>query len=133
MKVILSSGKRKTAIARAVIREGKGRIRVNSKPLEIWEPELYRQKIEEPLHFVPEELRNSVDIKIRVHGGGIVGQTESIRTAIARALVNWTDSEELRLALLQYDRSTLAGDPRRKERKKAGRKGARARRTKSYR
>ncbi|MFX1513960.1 MAG: 30S ribosomal protein S9 [Promethearchaeota archaeon] len=133
MKVVLSSGKRKTAIARAVVRKGKGRIRINSKPLEIWDPQFYRQKIEEPLKFIPEEIRNSIDIKIRVHGGGIVGQTEAIRTAIARALVNWTDSEELRLALLHYDRSTLAGDPRRKERKKAGRKGARARRTKSYR
>jgi small subunit ribosomal protein S9 len=133
MKVVLSSGKRKTAIARAVIREGKGRIRINSKPLEIWEPKFYRHKIEEPLFFIPEELRNSIDIKITIQGGGITGQSEAIRTAIARALVNWTDSEELRLTLLHYDRSTLAGDPRRKEPKKAGRKGARARRTKSYR
>jgi len=132
-KVIVQSGKRKTAIARAVIRPGKGRVRINKKPLEIIEPEVVRLKIMEPLLLAPKELVNSVDIEVSVRGGGFMGQAEAARIAVARALVAWSDSVELKQKYIEYDRTMLVGDPRRTEPKKFGGPGPRRRRQKSYR
>jgi small subunit ribosomal protein S9 len=132
MKIVNSSGKRKTAIARATISEGKGRIRVNKKPIEIIEPEFVRLKMTEPLEFAANVLPN-VDIDVNVHGGGIFGQAGAVRTAIARGLVEWTNDTALRDALAQYDRSLLVNDTRYKLPKKFGGTGARKRRQKSYR
>ena len=132
MKIVNSSGKRKTAIARATISEGKGRIRVNKKPIEIIEPEFVRLKMTEPLEFAANMLQN-VDIDVNVHGGGIFGQAGAVRTAIARGLVEWTNDTALRDALAQYDRSLLVNDTRYKLPKKFGGTGARKRRQKSYR
>lgn len=132
MKIVNSSGKRKTAIARATLREGKGRIRVNKKPLEIVEPELVRLKMSEPLEFAGGVIP-TVDIDVNVHGGGIFGQAGAVRTAIARGLVEWTNDTALRDAMAQYDRSLLVNDTRYKLPKKFGGRGARKRRQKSYR
>jgi small subunit ribosomal protein S9 len=132
MKIVNSSGKRKTAIARATIREGKGRIRVNKKPLEIVEPELVRLKMSEPLEFAANVVP-TVDIDVNVQGGGIFGQAGAVRTAIARGLVEWTNDMALRDAMAQYDRSLLVNDTRYKLPKKFGGIGARKRRQKSYR
>ena len=131
-KIILTSGKRKTAIARAVIRPGKGRIRINKVPLEIWEPKLARDKIMEPLMLAGDSWKE-VDIDVKVQGGGFMGQAEAARMAIARGLLKWTKSSHLRTLFITYDRTMLAGDPRRKEMKKFGGPGARARDQKSYR
>jgi small subunit ribosomal protein S9 len=132
MKIVNSSGKRKTAIARATIREGKGRIRINKKPIEILEPELIRLKMSEPLDFAGNVVP-SIDIDVNVHGGGIFGQAGAVRTAIARGLVDWTNDMALRDAMAQYDRSLLVNDIRYKLPKKFGGRGARKRRQKSYR
>jgi len=131
-RIILTSGKRKTAIARAVIRPGKGRIRINKVPLEIWEPKLARDKIMEPLMLAGDTWKE-VDIDVKVQGGGFMGQAEAARMAIARGLLKWTKSSHLRTLFITYDRTMLAGDPRRKEMKKFGGPGARARDQKSYR
>ena len=131
-KVLVVSGKRKTAIARAVIKEGKGRIRINNIPLEIYEPEIAREKIREPLLLAGDVWKN-LDIKVKVRGGGFMGQAEACRMAIARGLVRWTRSSHLRRIFMEYDRTMLAGDPRQKEPKKFGGPGARARFQKSYR
>ncbi|MHA1594642.1 MAG: 30S ribosomal protein S9 [Candidatus Baldrarchaeia archaeon] len=131
--MILSSGKRKTAIARAVIREGKGRVRINNIPVEIYQPELARWKIMEPLLLAGEEIVSKVDIDVKVEGGGFMGQAEAARIAIARGLVEWMKSEELKRKFLEYDRTMLVGDPRRTEPKKFGGRSARARFQKSYR
>ncbi len=131
--IILSSGKRKTAIARAVIREGKGRVRINNIPVEIYQPELARWKIMEPLLLAGEEIVSKVDIDVKVEGGGFMGQAEAARIAIARGLVEWMKSEELKRKFLEYDRTMLVGDPRRTEPKKFGGRSARARFQKSYR
>ncbi len=133
MKNILRSGKRRTAIARAIIRKGKGRILINGKPIEIIEPEIVRMKLLEPLYFLDEKTRKSIDIKVKVKGGGYMGQADAARTAIARALLAWLDSEELRLKFSEYDRHMIVGDPRRREPKHFGGPGARAKYTKSYR
>ena len=132
-RILLTSGKRKTAIARATIRSGKGRIRINNIPLEIYEPRITRDKIMEPLLQTDEETLKQIDIDVNVSGGGFMGQTEASRMAIARALLKWTKSAKLKTAFTDYDRSMIAGDARRKEPKKFGGPGARARDQKSYR
>lgn len=132
-KVLLTSGKRKTAIARATVKTGKGRIRINNVPLEILEPKIAREKIMEPLKQTGDEVRKQLDIDIKVSGGGFMGQAEATRTALARALLKWTKSAHLRRVFSVYDRTLIAGDPRRREPKKFGGPGARARGQKSYR
>lgn len=132
-KVILVSARRKTAVARAIIREGKGRVRINGVPLEIYQPELARWKILEPLLLAGNNIRAKVDIDVNVRGGGIMGQASAARTAIARALVEWTQSQELKELFLKYDRHLLVEDPRQAEPKKPRGRSARAKRQKSYR
>jgi small subunit ribosomal protein S9 len=132
-KVLVISGKRKTAIARAVVRPGIGRIRVNRIPLEIYEPEIAREKIMEPLMQASDEVWKQLDINIEVSGGGYMGQAEAARMAIANALLKWTKSSRLRRVFIEYDRTMVVGDSRRKEPKKFGGPGARAREQKSYR
>jgi len=132
-KIITISGKRKTATARATIRAGRGRIRINNIPLEIFEPQTARLKMIEPLLQIGDELRNQIDVNIKVSGGGFMGQAEAARMTIARGLLRWTKSKHLQSIFTEYDRTMLAGDPRRKEPKKFGGPGARAKRQKSYR
>jgi small subunit ribosomal protein S9 len=131
-KVIHTSGKRKTSIARGRFREGKGRVRINKRPVELYQPELARLKINEPLTLAG-KLAENVDIYVRVVGGGVMGQAEAARMVIAKGLVQWTSDMDLKEKYSQYDRTMLVGDPRRSEPKKYGGRGARARRQKSYR
>ena len=131
-KVIHTSGKRKTAIARGKFREGRGRVRINKRPVELYDPELARLKIQEPL-TIAAELLDNVDIDVKVVGGGVMGQAEAARMVIAKGLVDWTSDMELKEKFNQYDRTMLVGDPRRSEPKKYGGPGARARKQKSYR
>ena len=138
-KSVESSGKRKTAIARASVKAGKGRVRVNSEPIEILQPALARRKAMEPLVIADAMNRLSrVDINLTTTGGGIMGQTDAIRTAIARGLVHYNGGaegidEELRDEFLRFDRSLLVNDPRRKEPKHQLGRGARRKKQKSYR
>ena len=134
-----SSGKRKTAIARASVKKGKGRVRVNGSPIEIMQPEMARMKAMEPLAIADAMDRLAkADINISVEGGGTMGQVDAIRTAIARGLVFWNDGaagedDELREEYLRFDRSLLVNDPRRKEPKHQMGRGARKKKQKSYR
>jgi small subunit ribosomal protein S9 len=132
-KVMVISGKRKTAIARATVKIGKGKVIVNNVPLEIYEPKVARDKIMEPLLLTEDKVWNQLDINVSVAGGGFMGQAEAARMAIANGLLKWTKSTRLRTTLRDYDRTMLAGDPRRREPKKFGGPGARARDQKSYR
>ena len=132
-KVMVLSGKRKTASARATIKNGNGKIRINNVPLEIFEPKLARDKIMEPLLLIDDKVWEQVDINVKVSGGGFMGQAEAARMALANGLLKWTKSTRLRTALRDYDRTMIAGDPRRSEPKKFGGPGARARDQKSYR
>jgi len=127
----MTTGKRKTAIAKALIKKGRGRVRINRRPLEIYEPELARQKIFEPL--ILSGMRDIVDIKVDVNGGGIMGQAEAVRTAIGKALIEFSKDKELRDRFYEYDRALVKNDPRRKEPKKYGGRGARSKKQKSYR
>ena len=131
-KIIHTSGKRKTAIARATLRSGKGRVRVNNKPVEFYQPELARLKIQEPLELAGKHTKR-IDINISVQGGGVMGQAEASRTAIARGIVEWSGDEELQKLFQSYDRALLVNDTRRKEPKHPLGRGARKKRQKSYR
>ena len=127
-----TSGKKKTAVARATIRDGDGIVRVNGRPVELIEPEIARLKMLEPFRIV-EEVREAVSIDVTVQGGGIMGQADAVRTAIARGLVDHTKDATLRDAYMDFDRSLLVNDVRQSEPKKWGGPGARARYQKSYR
>lgn len=128
-----TSGKKKTAIARATVSDGEGRVRINSVPVELQEPELARLKMTEPFRIAEDEVRESVDVDVTVSGGGFAGQADAVRTAIARGLVEHRNDAELRDAYMEFDRSLLVNDVRQPEAKKWGGPGARARYQKSYR
>jgi len=131
-QIVLSTGKRKTAVARATVRKGIGTVRVNDRPLELVEPEMVRQKIQEPLLMVGDRTK-TLDIAVYVRGGGIVGQASAARTAVARGLLSWLKDDQLKEMFRHYDRSLIVSDPRRKLPKRPGGRGARKRRQKSYR
>lgn len=131
-KVVVTSGKRKTAIARAIVRPGEGRVRINKIPLPLIKPDVVRLKISEPL-ILAREVAKEVDIDVDVRGGGFMGQAEAARTAIARGLLEYSGNLQLRELMMDYDAKIFVSDPRRKEPKKFGGRGARARRQKSYR
>ena len=132
-KIALSVGKRKTAIARAVIKPGIGKFRINGVPVEIWPIELARTKMMEPYLLLAPEFRNSIDIEVEVEGGGVMSQAYAVRTAIARGIVAFFGLPILKEFFKEYDRSMLAGDPRRTEPEKWMRYSARRFRQKSYR
>lgn len=126
-------GRRKTAKARATLRDGSGEIRINKKPLDRFS-EMARLRMKEPLR-IASDLAGSVDIDVTVNGGGKMGQAEAARMAIARALVDRADDEEVRQRMLEYDRYLLVEDFRRTETRKPSQssKGARHKTQKSYR
>ncbi len=132
-KVLVVSGKRKTAAARAVVKQGIGRVRVNKIPVEIYEPEVAREKIMEPLLQAGAEVWKQLDLDVKTSGGGYMGQAEAARMAVANALLKWTKSTHLRTVFNEYDRTMIAGDSRSKESKKFGGPGARTKEQKSYR
>jgi small subunit ribosomal protein S9 len=132
-KTLVVSGKRKTAISRAVVRAGIGRVYVNKVPVEIYEPEIAREKMMEPLVQSGDEVWKQLDLDVKTSGGGYMGQAEAARMAIANAILKWTKSTHLRSVYSEYDRTMIAGDSRKKEPKKFGGSGARSRDQKSYR
>ncbi len=131
-RILLVTGKRKTAIARAIVKAGSGSVLINGIPLSTYTPEIARMKVTEPLMLSGERGR-VLDFNVKVFGGGFMGQAEAARMAVAKGIVQWTRSNELRRIMTNYDRTMLAGDPRRKEPKKFGGPGARRREQKSYR
>ena len=131
-KVVNTSGKRKTAVARATIQKGSGLVRINNMPVELYDPEIARWKIMEPLRIAENHV-DKVNIDVSVKGGGFMSQASAVRTAIAKGLVEFTGDPSLRIAFLDHDRSLLVSDSRRKESKKPLGRGARRKRQKSYR
>lgn len=130
--VIQTSGKRKTAIARATTRDGKGRITINGYPIEFYPVEILREKIQEPVVLIGDKALK-MDIEVKVQGGGVTGQADAARTAIAKGIVKYLKDDTVEDAYRKYDRTILVSDVRRKLPKKPQGKGARARRQKSYR
>ncbi|MFW9894267.1 MAG: 30S ribosomal protein S9 [Promethearchaeota archaeon] len=134
LKVVQASGKRKSAIARAVLKHpSKGQIRINSVPLHLYEPEIARLRIQEVLEIVNHPKLEKCDITVRVKGGGIMGQTDAVRIAIAKSIQKFIGTKTIERTFREYDDSLLSGDSRRTEPKKFGGIKARARRQKSFR
>ena len=133
MKRIVVSGKRKTSIARAVLIEGSGKITLNRKNYQILK--LFdRLKIEEPLRIAKNILgKLNFDVSINIKGGGEKSQIEAARLSLARAILEFSKSKELKKAFLDYDWSLLVADVRRKEAYKPGDSKARKKRQKSFR
>ncbi|EOD42768.1 SSU ribosomal protein S9P [Candidatus Nanobsidianus stetteri] len=130
---IIVTAKRKTAIARAYIKEGNGKVTINSIPLQVYEPFLARLRISEPLVLAGEDYISKVNIKVKVKGGGYMGKAEAARIAIAKGLVKYFDDDKLKLLYLQYDPYMLKSDPRRKEQRKSPTSKARKHYTTAYR
>merc|ERR1712071_212231 len=133
-------GRKKTATAVAVCKQGNGLLKGGGKPLELIEPSALRYKVEEPVLMLGKERFAGVDIRVRVKGGGRIAQIYAIRQAIAKSLVAYyqkyvdeASKKEIKDIIISYDRSLLVADPRRCEPKKFGGPGARARYQKSYR
>ncbi len=133
MKKVVKSGKRKRAIARAVLEEGTGKIRINKKDYQTLNF-FDKLKIEEPLRIAKHILgKLNFNVAIKVGGGGEKGQVEAARVALSKAIVEFSHSKELEKAFLDYDRNLLVADVRRKESCKPGDSKARSKRQKSYR
>ena len=119
---VVATGRRKTAVASVRIRPGSGKIDVNGKPFEVYFPlEIQRNEVLAPFHKLGGHQQH--DLIIRVNGGGIEGQAIATRLSIARALVGQDEN-------LHHDyreAGFLTRDPRKRERKKYGRAGARKR------
>jgi len=130
---IIVTAKRKTAVARAYIKEGNGKVTINSVPLQVYEPFLARLRISEPLILAGEDYISKVNIKVKVKGGGYMGKAEAARIAIAKGLVKYFDDDKLKLLYLQYDPYMLKSDPRRKEQRKSPTSKARKHYTTAYR
>merc|ERR1712129_196269 len=133
-------GRKKTAVAVAACKRGRGLIKINGKPIELVEPEILRYKVFEPILLLGRQRFANVDMRIRVKGGGHVSQIYAIRQAIAKSLVAYYQKfvdeqtkKEIKEILASYDRTLLVADPRRCEPKKFGGRGARSRFQKSYR
>jgi small subunit ribosomal protein S9 len=131
-KPVLTTGKRKTAKARVVVTEGKGRVRINNVPIQLHEPLMAREMIMEPV-LIAGDVASKVDVDISLQGGGLLGQAEAARMGLAQGLVKYTKSKKLKSTFLEHDRTMLSGDARRKEPKKFGGPSARTRKQKSYR
>ena len=120
MEVIHKIGRRKTAVARVYLSEGKGNISVNRRELESYFPTATLQyKVKQPLALTNND--KSFDIKINVFGGGATGQAEAVRLALSRALCEVNEENR---AILKPE-GLLTRDPRMVERKKFGQKKAR--------
>jgi len=132
IRVVVSTGKRKTSLAKATIKNGRGRIRINGRPLEIHQPEVAKMRIMEPLILFGEGWKK-YDIRVRVRGGGVMSQADAVRMSIATGLFRMSQDYEARSRMLEHDRTMLVGDPRRTEPKKFGGPSARSRYQKSYR
>ena len=133
MKKIIVSGKRKRAVARAILTEGSGKITINNKNykhLQLFD----KLKIEEPLKIAEHNLgKINFDVQIHVRGGGEKGQLDAARVALARAISEFAKSKDLTEAFLAYDRNLLVADVRRKEAYKPGDSKARRKRQSSKR
>ena len=136
-KIVISKAKRKKSIARARIKKGKGNLRINSKPIELYFSFLERKEIFQIITLAKRVLKEGfmedIDVSVNVRGGGLMGQAQSCKVAIAKAFVKWFDNDKLKEVYLGYDRALLVDDVRRREPKKPLRKGARAKYQKSYR
>ena len=128
-----TAGKRKSAIARATVKKGTGKVVVNKIPINLYSPELSRDRIMEPVILYGDKAKE-IDVSVTINGGGITSQADAARVAIGKGIVEYSKSKGVEQMFIDYDRQLLVADVRRKEPSKPNRHGqARAKRQKSYR
>jgi small subunit ribosomal protein S9 len=133
MMKVITSGKRKTAVARAILTEGEGKITINKKDYKNLQ-KFDKLRIEEPIRIAKEILKDiKFNVEVEVRGGGSKGQIDAVRVALSRALVEGSKSKDLHDAYMEYDRNLLVADVRRKEAYKPGDSKARSKRQSSKR
>ncbi len=125
-------GKRKRAIARAVVKKGKGTFRINKMNINSFVDAYIREIMDEPLKLVP-DIASNIDVAVTVKGGGPIGQAQAVRSAVARGIYEYTKDENLKTMFIKRDRYMFVEDSRRIEPKKYLGPKARARKQKSYR
>jgi small subunit ribosomal protein S9 len=122
LQKIQTVGRRKTSVARILLREGSGEWTINGRPMAEYFPrKTHQMRVEEPLQVT--ELGSRFDVQVRVNGGGLTGQADAIRLGLARALVAFDEEQRPNLR----SKGLLTRDPRKVERKKPGRPKARKR------
>lgn len=122
LQKIQTVGRRKTSVARVLLRSGKGEWTINGRPLAEYFPrKTHQMRAEEPLHVT--ELDGQFDVRVRVNGGGLTGQADAIRMGLSRALVAYDEEQRPTLR----SKGMLTRDSRKVERKKPGRPKARKR------
>lgn len=122
LQKIQAVGRRKTSIARVLLRDGGGEWTINGRPMAEYFPrKTHQMRVEEPLQVT--ELGSRFDVQVRVTGGGLTGQADAIRLGLARALVAYDEEQRPNLR----SKGLLTRDPRKVERKKPGRPKARKR------
>ena len=133
-------GRKKNATAVAHCTKGNGYIKVNSKPIQLIEPQSLKLKAFEPILLLGGKFFKDLNIRVRVRGGGSTAQVMAVRIAICKSVIAYyqkyhdeATKRQLKELLVQYDKGLLVADPRRQEPKKFGGHGARARAQKSYR
>lgn len=129
MKTIQTQGKRKSAVARASLSNGTGKVTINGRDLSNY-GRMFQLRVVEPLRLAGDKVKK-LNFNVDVNGGGSSGQADAARLAIARALVEHDD--KLKKVFDEYDRLLLVADVRRKEVCKPNDSKARAKRQKSYR
>jgi small subunit ribosomal protein S9 len=118
VKTVQVKAKKKMAVARATIKKGKGRITLNKRSIDLVQPAYLLDLLQEPINLAGEVVVQGVNINIVTQGGGFMGQAVAARTAIAKALVEYTGDKKLKERFLNYDRLLLVDDSRRVEAKK---------------
>lgn len=133
-KITLTTGKRKTSVARARVKKGSGDIKINGIPLDLYQPEYVRMKIREALILAGDKSKE-INVKVNVRGGGVSSQADAIAQSIAKGMVEFFKDEKLKKVYLDYDRNLLVYDDRRCEPHKPSRsrKGARRHKQRSKR
>lgn len=133
VNLVMVSGKRKRAIAKVKLKEGKGRVLYNGMPYESLS-NLHMLALAEPIRIAENVLgKFNFDIEIRTNGGGKEGQIQAARLGIAKAIIKFTNDMKLREEYINYDRHLLVADTRRKEAYKPDDSKARAKRQSSKR
>jgi len=135
-KAVQVTSKRKSAVARAIIKSGKGKIVINKIPYTNISNKFILDIVREPILIIEEhnkELPHKVDIDVNVHGGGTMGQMVAVRNCIAKAFVQFFDDLELTQKILNYNRGFLVDDVRKVESKKPLGRKARAKKQHSKR
>jgi small subunit ribosomal protein S9 len=132
-EIMVVSGKRKSAVAKVKIVAGHGEVTYNGLPYQHL-PRFAMLSLREPLMIAEEVLgKIPANMSVKTSSGGKEGQIQAARLGIAKALVKFTQSADLKKAYIKYDRNLLVADIRRKETYKPGDSKARAKRQKSYR